>query len=261
MPNDMMRPAGTDVDPYAAYASEISNRPFAGDLLVFSKHGDYKAGQSKSDIATGTKMVVYMPGLKCGWVKWQEKQPVQYVMGLVGDGFKPPVREELGDLDEDQWETLNDKPKDPWQMTNHLPMCDQKGQLFTFVSTSKGGLSEVGRIAILYANRRRMKPDEIPVIELHSDSYDHKIYGETMTPVFKVIGWVPIPTNFSELNEAVEDSSDETLVLEDIMEDEEPVRQVRKAAPQKPAPKTVSPKAPPPRSNVKASNGKRSPRL
>src|SRR6266850_4943662 len=120
MANDVTRPASTDAtprDPYAEYASEVSTRPFVGDLLRFSKHGQYKAGQEQEVIDTGTKMFVFMPGLKRGYVKWSESQPVAHLMGLVSDGFHPPPREELGDLNEDEWETLNDKPIDPWQPT------------------------------------------------------------------------------------------------------------------------------------------------
>jgi len=268
MTNDVTRPlTGTEIDPYAEYAGEVNTRPFVGDLLIFTKHGQYKAGQDRDEIAMATKMLVYMPGLKRGWVKWQEGQPVAHIMGLVAEGFRPPPREELGDDNEDEWELLNDKPRDPWQTTNHLPMCNQKGEVFTFVSSSKGGLSEVGRLSELYSNRRRMKPDEIPVIELESRSYDHKLYGETLAPVFKVVGWVPVPQTFSELSASVDEGSDETLVLEDLMKPatQKPAAKTApvKAAPQKPAAKSAPVKPPPPRttSSRGGSSSRRSPRL
>lgn len=266
MANNVTTPASTDIDPYAEFANEQSQRPFAGDLLRFSKHGQYKAGQEQEVIDTGTRMFVYMPGLKRGWVKWAESQPVAHIMGLVSEGFKPPPREELGDDNEDEWETLNDKPMDPWQITNHLPMCNTKGEVFTFVTSSKGGLSEIGKLSGMYAERHRMKPNEIPVIELESRSYDHKLYGETLAPVFKVIGWVKPPETFAELTAPVDGGSDETLVLEDLMENDSeeqvtapPKTAPKKAAPQKPAAKPAA-KAPPSRGKT-SPNGRRSPRL
>lgn len=272
MATDITRPGIAERDPYAEYADEVSTRPFDGDLLRFSKHGEYKAGQEQETVDEGTKMLVYMPGMKRGWVKWQEGQPVAHVMGLVSEGFKPPPREDLGDLDEDQWEELNGKPIDPWQKTNHLPMCNVDGQVFTFITSSKGGLAEIGRISDLFSNRRRMKPDEIPVITLQSRSYDHKLYGETFAPVFKVIGWTAIPQTFMELTTAIDDSSNESLVLEDLMdresEDEEEIDTTpppkrtassKQAAPQKP--KTAAAKAPPPKQPARRDSGKRSPRL
>jgi hypothetical protein len=296
MVNDVTRPSGAAPrDPYAEYADEVSTRPFAGDLLRFTKHGQYKAGQEQDVLDTGTRMFVFMPGLKRGWVKWGEGQPLTHIMGLVSESFRPPPREELGDLNEDEWETLNDRPIDPWQTTNYLPMCNTRGEIFTFVTSSKGGLSEIGKLSDMFAGRRRMKPDEIPVIELQARSYDHKDYGETFAPVFKVIGWVPVPSTFTELTAAVDDGSDETLVLEDLMdpepdeeqeqeqEQEQPAPQARstqkpapqkptqrtapqkpqkptqRTAPQKPAQKTAT--KPPPSRGGKAGNGRRSPRL
>jgi hypothetical protein len=247
MANDVERTSAREVDPYAEYANEVSSRPFAGDLLRFTKHGEYKAGQEQEVIDEGVKMLVYMPGMKRGWVKWAEQQPVTHIMGLVNEGFRPPPREELGDDNEDEWETLNDRPIDPWQMTNYLPMCDIKGNLFTFVTASKGGLSAIGLISEAYAMRRRMKPDEIPVIELLSRSYQHKDFGETFAPLFKIVGWTAIPTTFTELTAAIEDGSNETLSLDSLMssngsdgdepddDGDEPEEEVtRKTAPQKP---------------------------
>lgn len=247
-------------DPYAAYAQEVNTRAFSGDLLRFTKHGQYKAGVDQEIIPMGTKMFVYMPSLKRGWVKWAEGQPVEHIMGLVSEAFAPPKRDELGDLNEDEWETLDDRPVDPWQPTNHLVMCNTKGEIYTFVTSSKGGLSEIGRVAEMYANRRRMKPDEIPVIELQGRSYDHKLYGETMAPVFKIIGWVGVPQTFMELNQMLEDESDETLVLEELMEapdEQEPEpepepaprrtttqQRTTRAAPQKPTAQRAAPQKP-----------------
>jgi hypothetical protein len=244
MANDIMNSNPTPMrDPYAEYADEVSSRPFVGDLLRFTKHGEYKAGQDQYVVPEGTKMIVHMPSMKRGWVKWEDGMPVVHVMGLVAEGFRPPPREDLDDFDESQWGELNGRPIDPWQKTNHLLMCDVEGSLYTFITSSKGGLSAVGQVSEAYATRRRMKPDEIPVIELLARSYTHKDYGETFAPTFKIIGWTKIPETFDELTHAIEDGSDETLLLEDLAEDvpapaPEPVKKpvVNKTAPSKPAP-------------------------
>jgi hypothetical protein len=217
----------TEYDPYEEFANDQSQRPFAGDLLIFSKHGNWECGQDRTDVEEGTRMVAHMPSIKRGWVKWRDNTPVATIMGLVAEGFRPPPREELGDLDENEWEEMPDgKPRDPWQLTNHVLLCDLEGQLFTFITSSKGGMSAVGELAKKYAQRRRMKPDEIPVIELGSRSYDHKVYGQTYAPVLHIAGWTKIPETFNDLSDALEDGSDETLELEglsgngDIVEDE-----------------------------------------
>jgi hypothetical protein len=203
-------------DPYAEYADEVSSRPFDGDLLRFTKHGEYKAGQEQYEIEEGTRMILFLPGMKRGWVKWDDGMPVQHIMGLVSERFKAPKRSELDDLDEDEWPELNGRPIDPWQTTNHLPMCDVEGNVYTFITSSKGGLSAVGQVSDVYSRRKRMHPDEIPVVELLSRSYVHKQFGETFAPVFKIIGWTQVPNTFTELTGAIEDASDQTLLLEDL---------------------------------------------
>jgi hypothetical protein len=206
-------------NPYAEYSNEISNRSgIIGQLLRFTKHGEYKAGQDQETVPEGTRMLAHLPSMRRGWVCWKDQQPVQQIMGLVAEGFKPPLREELGDLDEAEWEEQNGKPKDPWQKTNHLIMADSDGELFTFTTSSKGGLSAVAELLDAYAKRYRMKPDEIPVIELLARSYIHKDYGETFAPKLKVVGWTLTPESFKDASLAMlEDYSDETLELSALM--------------------------------------------
>ena len=198
-------PATLTSDPWADYASEANARgPIQGLLLRFTKHGQYKCGQEGEEMPESTRLLVYMPGLQRGWVKWEDQRPIRHIIGLVGEGYKPPPRSELGDMDQGEWPMLNGRPIDPWQATQYLPMLDEGGQIYTFVSSSNGGLQAVGGLVELYSKRRRMKPDEIPVIEIHATSYDHKQYGETFKPAFKVTGWAPIPENFTELASAME---------------------------------------------------------
>ena len=264
MSNDVAPVNGRD--PFSDYSDEVSSRPFDGDILRFTKHGKFKAGQDQTTIDEGTRMIVFMPGLKRGWVKWVDSMPVQTIMGLVAEGFRPPQRDELDDLEEDSWPALDGKPMDPWQETNHLPMCDTDGNVYTFVSNSKGGRSAVGVLAKAYGTRHRMKPDEIPVIELEATSYDHKLYGETLKPSFKIVGWTAVPQTFHDLGKAlVEDSSDETLALEDLMHEEEEAEElenIRQAAkkpePKKPAPAKPSFRKPPPKPAPNGGNGRRS---
>lgn len=256
MSNEVMKPE-PEIDPFKKHAQETSSRSnIVGHLLRFTKHGDYKAGQNQDEVVEGTRMLAYMPSLKKGWVKWKDGQPVQHVIGLVIEGYEPPPRDTLGDMDESEWSELNGRPIDPWQNTNYLVMCDEEGQLYTFVTSSKGGLSAIGELSDAYADRRRMKPDEIPIVELHSRSYQHKDYGETFAPALKITGWAKTPDDFKDVTAALADGSD---AIEDETQDF-PVKMktLPKAPPPtvkaKPAPTRVSSKTPPPKS---AKNGAR----
>jgi hypothetical protein len=219
MANNLVTPNTTDIDPYAEFGDEFGGLSYIhGDLLRFTKHGKYKAGQEQEEVEDGTRVLAYMPGLMKGYVKWQDQKPVKHVLGLVAEGFHPPSRDELGDLEVKLWTELNGKKIDPWQYTAYIPMLDDTGRLYTFVTASKGGLGMLSELSKKYAPRRKMRPDDIPIIKLGGRSYDHPDYGETFAPVFKIDGWAKIPTDFDELKQLLANGGgggEDQAVLED----------------------------------------------
>jgi hypothetical protein len=224
---------GNQIDPFEQYGEEVASRAhITGHLLRFTKHGEWKYGQDMDELPENTRLLAYLPGLKRGWVKWADGAPTRHIVGLVAEGYTPPPREELGDMDESEWSELNGRPIDPWQATNYMIMLDDEGEFYTFVTSSKGGLSAVGELATNFGKHRRMKPDEIPVVELRARSYQHKDYGETFAPVLKLVGWAKIPENFAELEAA-------------MREGEQPLLEAPKAA-SAPAPKATVKTAPKP---------------
>jgi hypothetical protein len=194
---------GTDIEKpernyFELYAESISRTALVGDLLTFTRFGEYKAGRDKYDVPVGTVLVAHMPTLTIGYIKWVEKRPVDHVMGLVADGFVPPKRETLGDLDKDLWERWerdddddDDRRRDPWQLTNYLVMSDPETKdLYTFAASSKTGLSSLGELVKAYGQRMRQFPDEYPTVELQCRHYNDQRYGEVRFPGFKVVDWV-----------------------------------------------------------------------
>jgi hypothetical protein len=83
---------------YEAYGNSVARRTFPGDLLTFSKFGDYKAGQEKDDVPIGTRLVMHPPTTLIGWVRWEENHPIDFQVGLLSEGFVPPRRDTLGYL-------------------------------------------------------------------------------------------------------------------------------------------------------------------
>src|SRR5262249_29903088 len=127
-----------------------------------------------------------------GWVRWQDYRPVEQIMMTVAMNQFPPLRRELGDTDPTKWEVdAKGERRDPWQFTSYVPMVGQDGALYTFTAGSKGSHGAVGKLARVYARHRRNAPDDLPLIALDVDSYQHKIreYGRISVPVFTVIGW------------------------------------------------------------------------
>ncbi len=205
---------------YGRFADERTAPNFVGQLLRFTKTGEYQYGQDRKELEEGTQLIAGMFTLRDGWVKWQDGKPVKQLLELVEDGIDKPDRSELGDLDESQWEKMGEGraavPRDPWQETSTLVMADpDTGDLFTFSANSKGGRDALMALAGEYDEHLRQKPDEIPVIELGSSSYKHRVYGQIFKPEFKVVDWVDkdaVSLDGEEDNEAVEAASTKKVV-------------------------------------------------
>ena len=184
--------AGT-ANAFEAYAQATNKNTIVGDLLKFSK-GEYLAGQNADEVAIGTRMVAIMGEMMVGWVKWEGGKPADMRMGRLADSFVPPTRATLGDTDQALWEVdeQTGKPRDPWQLSNYLILKDEKSdKLYTFTTSSKGGMGALGKVAGAYGKNIRMKPDDYPVITLGKDKYKHPnaAYGWIHTPKFDVVGW------------------------------------------------------------------------
>lgn len=179
---------------FAAYGEAQTQRTIVGDLLKFSK-GEWTYGQHGIELDEGTQLVANMDELLIGWIKWEGGAPVEHIMGKVVDGYRPPKRKELGDEDPRAWETDNQgRPRDPWQFSNYLLLKEGDGdKLFTFTTSSRGGLNAIGELCKVYGKEMRARPAEYPVVALKVDSYRHKIkeYGKIFTPVLAVVGWAP----------------------------------------------------------------------
>jgi hypothetical protein len=187
------------VDPFEAYANAVSPRNIVGDLMKFSK-GDFLAGEEGKEIAEGTTFTANLDELMIGVVKWFGGKPIEHIMVRVAEGRALPKRAELDDQDETQWEVDSfGAPRDPWQYTNYLPLMNDAGDLFTFATSSRGGLGAVGDLCRLYSRHRKKHPDVYPVIALEVGSYQHanKEFGRIKFPKFTLMSWVP-KTGFNE---------------------------------------------------------------
>ena len=179
-------PAQYTDDPYAAYGAASGGTPF----LKFDR-GRFKFGQDGDELEIGTRLIVNMPEIQVGHIKWAGGEVVDEAMTPLGGGYRPATREELGDTDDSLWETDDDgKPVDPWSFTNTVPLADPlTAQEYTFTTSAKGGVAAVGKLCKAYGQQRQKHDGELPIIELQSSSYRHKRFGEVYIPVFRVVGW------------------------------------------------------------------------
>jgi hypothetical protein len=199
-----LAPAALSVDPLAAYADAVAPQYIVGEMLRFSK-GFYYVGKKEEPLPFGTTFTVNPDELLAGWIKWFDSKPVEHEMVRVADHVLPKRRDELGDTDQSQWPAdKTGTPKDPWQFTNYLPMMDDKGEVYTFTTSSRGGIGAIALLLRKYTNHRKRHPDVFPVITLNVDSYQHKDrnLGRIQFPVFQPAGYAPKTDTLAALAEA-----------------------------------------------------------
>jgi hypothetical protein len=148
----------------------------------------------------GSRLIALVTYAQCGWSKWDNQQLVDQHLGYYAQGFKPPERHELGDMDQSQWYVSSSgRARDPWSLGSHLPLIDPRaGTLYIFSTTSKGGVAAIGSLFDAFADQLLLHPGskELPLLELSSDGYDHQEYGWTDVPQFDIVGWEAVDPKF-----------------------------------------------------------------
>lgn len=197
-------------NPFEAYGNAVSQKSIVGDILKFTKFGEYVTGQDESEMPKGQRLIANMDELLTGWVRWEDNKPTDQIMGRVADGFMPQRRNELGDTDESLWEKDDDgRPRDPWQKTNYLVLkAEGEEQLYTFATSSKSGLNAIGELCKVFGRQMRQRPDEFPVVALNAGSYIHPKYKKIFVPNLDVVGWIA-KADFGTMDVGSESNSEE----------------------------------------------------
>jgi hypothetical protein len=180
-------------NPFESYADRADNMMLLGPILKFTK-GDYLIGRD-SEECPEKEVVALMPGLLWGWIRWEDNFPVEHIMGLLTEGFVMPALDTLSHRDKEKWE-LDSKgePRDPWAESAYLPVISVNAEtVYTFATSTDGGRRRaLAPLCREYGNRIRQCPDELPVIGLEQDSYQHtdRSIGRVKFPLFPVKRWV-----------------------------------------------------------------------
>jgi hypothetical protein len=169
----------------------------AGTFMKFDgKEGKFVKSQDGTELPEGSEYVVIYDQIQAGWVKFAGKgvQP-ERKQGAIFDGFVPPQREELGDNDQDLWETgLDGKPQDPQQFQILLPLLSTADdELFVFQTTSPTGRRACDAIIRMCGRMQAKEPNDYPVIKLRISGFEHKDerVGWVKTPAFDRVGKAP----------------------------------------------------------------------
>jgi hypothetical protein len=176
-------------NPWTEISTEL-DKHLGAPIVKFSKDGQFLL----SDIDTvpiGTRCVARVDLVQFGWCKWSDGAPVDRRIGLAAERYRPPLRADLGDTDQTQWEVQPDGSKrDPWQFQAVLPITRlDTDETFTFTTGSKGGLNCVNKLVRVYGTRVAKEAAGLPVVELKADFYKHRTYGKIYYPVLNIVMW------------------------------------------------------------------------
>lgn len=180
---------------FETYGQQMSISSITGTLIKFNK-GDWVTGDDE-DLEENMELVANMDQLMVGWIKWVDNRPAEQIMGPVAEGYQAQRRNELGDLDQGEWEIDEQgRARDPWQFSNYIVMKEpgqdaSEENLYTFATSSKGGLGAIGSLCRDFGKEMRIRPDEYPIVALGGDSYNHREFGRTKVPTLTIVGWEP----------------------------------------------------------------------
>ena len=158
-------------------------------ILKFKK-GEYSI--QEDTIPLGTEYLAHAASWTKCWIKFTDGKVEDRKVYRVALGEKPPEREDLGDLNQDEWpEGLDGKPSDPWVFQFLLPLENiDTGEVVIFVTTSIGGRTAVANLCTAYVKRAKKAPNcGQPVIKLATTEMPTRKFGKVLRPLFEVARW------------------------------------------------------------------------
>ncbi len=94
-------------------------------LLKFRK-GEYFIGDAL--VPLGTEYIAHAIGWTKCWIKFVDDEVAERKVYRVALGERPPEREDLDDLEKDNWpEGIDGNPADPWSLQYLLPLAKNFG--------------------------------------------------------------------------------------------------------------------------------------
>src|SRR5262245_18785518 len=113
--------ATDDSNPWIEVSTEI-DKVIGAPMCKFTKQGEFSISDI-DNIPDGTRCIAHADEIRLGWQEWVDGKPFDRCAGRVADGFVPPPRSELGNLDERQWELQDDgSRRDPLQFFMEVPI-------------------------------------------------------------------------------------------------------------------------------------------
>jgi hypothetical protein len=175
-------------DPYQKIAQQLGGDCVGMDARTLKCNGQSGAWfvlNSPNVPMNGKHMVVDMVNLMIGWRRLMKGTPIEYVLGLVRDGYEPPPRETLGDTDRDSWEY----DSDPWQRAYVAPLFDvETKETLIYVADNQTSHYTVNRLSIRFGRSDKTK---LPLVVIGSRLSTGR--KEFYYPELNFMDWVERP--------------------------------------------------------------------
>jgi hypothetical protein len=177
---------GTEVENILGAAQEDAGFE---KLLKFKK-GEYFIGEEL--VPLGTEFIAHAIGWTKCWIKFGDDGVAERKTYRVALGEQPPEREDLGDLEKNNWpKGIDGNPADPWSLQYLLPLERiSDGEVVIFTTSSLGGRRAVADLCAAYAKRITKNAScGQPIVKLAKTEMPTKKFGRVPRPQFEIVGW------------------------------------------------------------------------
>lgn len=150
-------------------------------FLKLVKNGGYWVyGQKDTEVEEGSLWAINPMSLQAGFVAWKGGQPVGKRMGSI---FNQPIRR-------DELEEVGARWDEAVSFDLVCISGEDVGVECQYNANSYGGRKAFTELMDALMKQTSVDPNKlVPIVEMTSDSYIHKEYGETFNPVFEIKEW------------------------------------------------------------------------
>jgi len=149
-------------------------------MKLHKNSGVFLYGQTDEEVQDGSQWAVNARSLKHGWCCWKEGSLIGEVMDSVMVPMRPcppPIHGQA------------------FQQQYSMEMVCLNGEdegVATLYKNNSYGFRQAFEKLVRSDMRSRYEIDKRffwPIITLHSESYEHKSYGEIFNPIFRIVAW------------------------------------------------------------------------
>lgn len=202
--------------------------------LRLLRDGSWVYGQDDTEVEAGSAWAINPLSIRHGWVAWKRGDKADNSSGPLQD-IMVPCSQPMPSLD--------DLPKiDPASGASYEQQFSfslkcltgtDMGEQVLYKTASVGGVAEVDRLLTAIGVQLDTDAEKpVPVVTMEVDSYPHKKYGKTYTPVLAIKTWIAMSEDLPD--------------LEDELQGDEPAKQEEPAKPTRTRSKASVPSTPAP---------------